>query len=163
MNFKIPSKIKQIGKNREKLLKLEKRGKFVFHGSLDTIDILEPQQAYNNNEKTGQMEKDGDPAVFATIYADVAIFRALINSKDVVGESTSEFGTNGEQLYLSATKNLLDQTEKKIGKVYVLDKQKFKDFKGMQCQSEESIVPIKVIKVTVEDLPDNIKVISDND
>ncbi len=151
--------IERFGKNREKLLLLEKEGKYVFHGSPDFIKTLDPHQAYNRSAETEKMEKDGEPAVFATPYADVAIFRALINIKDVVGESESNFGINGERLHFSTTKNLLDQAKKKIGKVYVLGKQKFKDFEGMQCRSEESIVPIEIIEVTVEDLPDDIQII----
>jgi len=126
---------------------------------LDVIETIEPRQGYDYNEETGQMEKDGDPAVFATPYADVAIFRALITPKDVIGESRSNFGINGKHLYFSATKNLLDGANKKISKVYVLDKQKFGNFEGMQCRSEESVVPIEIIEVTVEDLPKNIKLI----
>lgn len=157
MDFKKPPKIEQVGKNREKLLTLEKEGKYVFHGSPDTIETLEPRQAYNQNKETGEMEKDGEPAVFATPYADVAIFRALINASGVSGESTSSFGINGERLHFSATKNLLDSAKSKIGKVYVLDKQKFQNFEGMQCRSSESNSPIEVIEVSVDDLPQNIE------
>ncbi len=105
MDFEKPPKFEQVGNSREKLLSLEKEGKYVFHGSPDIIKTLEPRQAYNQNKETGVMEKDGEPAVFATPYADVAIFRALINAKGISGESTSSFGINGEQLHFSATKN----------------------------------------------------------
>lgn len=158
MNFEKSSKIEQIGKNRERLLSLEKEGKYVFHGSLEVIQTLEPRQAYNRNKKTGKMEKDGESAVFATPYADVAIFRALINSRGVSGESESRFGINGGQLHFSATKNLLDGAKNKIGRVYVLDKQKFKDFEGMQCRSTEINSPIEVIEVSFDDLPENIEI-----
>lgn len=159
MEFEKLPKIEQIGENRERLLSLEKERKYVFHGSPDIIDVLKPRQAFNRSEKTGQMEKDGEPAVFATPYADVAIFRALVNAKDVVGESTSQFDIDGDELHFSATKNLLDQAKKKNGRVYVLDKQKFQNFEGMQCRSEESNDPIEIIEVTVDDLPQNIETI----
>ena len=159
MNFEKQSKIEKIGKNRERLLFLEKEGKFVFHGSPDVIDILNPRQAENKNGETGEMEKDGEPAVFATPYADMAIFRALMDTKGVVGGSESTFGIDGQDLYFSATKNLLDQANKKIGRVYVLDKEKFKNFEAMQCRSNESVTPVEVIEVTAEDLPENIKLI----
>lgn len=126
INFEKLPNIEKIGENKEKLLQLEKEGKYYFHGSPDVIGILVPQQAYNHNEETGKMEKDGEPAVFATPYADVAIFRALVNTKGVSGESTSSFGINGEQLYFSATKNLLESAKDKIGRVYVLDKLKLR-------------------------------------
>ncbi|MFH1098567.1 MAG: hypothetical protein V1723_01400 [Candidatus Uhrbacteria bacterium] len=150
---------KEPGRNREKLLALEGEGTFVFHGSPDAVNALQPRQAYNYNKETGQMEKDGAPAVFATPHADVAIFRALINTKGVTGESESSFGIKEGRLHFSATRNLLDQTSGKTGKIYVLDKRKFKDLEGMQCRSEEPIAPIEVIEVTTEDLPKDIKLI----
>lgn len=159
MDFEKPPIIEREGKNRERLLSLEKEGKYVFHGSPDAITILEPRQAFNRSEKTGNMEKDGEPAVFATPYADVAIFRALINAKGVSGESTSQFGIDDDELHFSATKNLLEAARGKIGKVYVLDKQKFQDFDGMQCRSSETNEPIEVIEVTIDDLPQNIETI----
>lgn len=140
-------------KNRERLLALEKEGKYVFHGSPDIFEKLEPRQAYNYNKKTDKMEKDGKPAVFASPYADIAIFRSLINAKDVSGDSTSSFGISKGKLHFSATKNLSDAAKNKIGRVYVLDKQKFRDFEGMQCRSLEVNHPIEVIEVSINDLP----------
>lgn len=142
-------------------MSLEKEGEYVFHGSPETISILEPKQAFNRNDETGNMEKDGEPAVFATPYADVAIFRALINAKDVTGESTSRFGVDEDRLHFSATRNLLEAAKKKTGKVYVLDKQKFQSFEGMQCRSTEINKPLEIIEVRIDDLPQNIKIIED--
>lgn len=145
-------------KNRKKLLLFEKKGKYVFHGSPDQIDILEPRQAEKKSKETGKMEKHGKPAVFATQYADIAIFRALINAKNVIGHSESSFGIDRDRLYFSATKNLLDAAKKKVGKVYVLNRQRFGNFKGMQCQSKGPIIPLKIIEVTADDLPENIRI-----
>lgn len=157
MEFERSREIKKFGEGRRKLLALEKEGKYVFHGSPDVVVTLEPRQGYDLNKETGEMEKDGEPAIFATPYADVAIFRALINASGVSGESKSSFGINGEQLHFSATKNLLDQAKSKIGRVYILDKQKFQNFEGMQCRSDKSISPIGVIEVSVDDLSQNIE------
>jgi len=159
MDFEKPPTIEREGKNRERLLSLEKEGKYVFHGSPDTIAVLDPRQAYNYSKETGKMEKDGEPAVFATPYADVAIFRALTDTRGVKGESTSQFGIDGDKLHFSATKNLLEAARRKVGRVYVLDKQKFQDFEGMQCRSEEPNKPIEIIEVTVDDLPQNIRIV----
>ncbi len=159
MNFERSRETKKFGEGRRKLLTLEKEGKYVFHGSSDIIQVLEPQQAYNINQETGEEEKDGNPAVFATPNADVAIFRALINSRDVFEDSESKFGMDDQGLHFSATKNLLDSAKGKIAKVYVLDKSKFTSFEGSQCRSEESITPVQVVEVMFEDLPDNIKII----
>ena len=159
MDFEKPSTIEHEGKNRERLLSLEKEGKYVFHGSPNIMTVLESRQAYNRSKETGNMEKDGEPAVFATPYVDIAIFRALTDTRGVRGESTSQFGIDCDKLHFSATKNILEAAKDKIGKVYVLDKQKFQDFEGMQCRSMETNKPIEAIEVTVDDLPQNIETI----
>jgi hypothetical protein len=149
-------KFERPGKNREKLLALEKEGKYVFHGSSDIIDILEPRQAGGHNEKTGKWENDGSPAVFATPYADLAIFRSLLYDKDL----ENEFGINGDQLHMRADKKLIERAKNRIGKVYVLDKSKFNpaSFRGIDCRSEEKITPLEIIEVTINDLPKNIEI-----
>ena len=146
-------------KSKEKLLLLQEEGTYVFHGSPDIIKTLIPRQAYNKNEKTEEMEIDGKSAVCATPYADIAIFRALINSKDFTEESTSSFGIENMQLYFSATKNLLDRAKNKIGYVYILDKQTFKKFNGIECRSSKSNNPIEIIEVCFDDLPQNIEIV----
>jgi hypothetical protein len=153
--------VREVGKNRERLLELEGEGKYVFHGSLEDIDTLEPQQAHRENKETGEMEKDGDPAVFGTPHADLAIFRALTNSK--LPDSRSSFGTDDEgKLQFSATKNILDEAEKKIGKIYVLDKDNFEDDeRGMESRSEVKNTPIEVIEVTTDDLSPDVQVIEE--
>lgn len=159
MNFEKQPIIEREGKNREKLLLLEKEGKYVFHGSPDLITVLEPRQAYNHNQENGEMEKDGKPAVFATPFADVAIFRALTDAKDLNGDSSSQFGMEGDTLHFSATENILEHAKVKVGNVYVLDKNNFKNFQGTQCRSSEINQPIEVIEVTFDDLPQNIEIL----
>lgn len=151
----IPS-IEKGSRNREKLLLLEKEGKYVFHGSSKSLGVLEPRQGFDLNKETGKMEEDGAPAIFATPYADIAIFRALINGNGLSEESFSSFGIDGERLNFSATKNLIDKSRDCIGKVYVLDKGKFQNFEGIQCRSFEPNHPIQVIDVTFDDLPADI-------
>lgn len=63
-------------------------------------------------------------------------------------------------MHFFASQNLLDQAKQKVGRVYVLDKQKFSNFTGMQCQSRESVAPIQMVEVSAEDLPKNINIIS---
>jgi len=159
MEFNRSREIEQFDEGRKKLLELEKEGKYVFHGSSDILQVLEPRQAYNIDQKTGMNEKDGNPAVFATPFADIAIFRALISGRNVSGDSESRFGMDDQGLHFSATQNLLDTAKSKIAKVYVLDKSKFINFEGSQCRSEEPNVPIQLVEVTIKDLPDNIKII----
>lgn len=162
MNFE-SKEAENISENRKKLLQFERQGNFVFHGSPEVIEKLEPRQAYNRDKETGKMEKDGEPAVFATPYADIAIFRALVNSKNVWGFSESNFNMiDQNELFFSATQNLLDAAKEKIGKVYVLDKQKFSNFKDIECTCFEPIAPIEVVNVTFVDLPQNIQLIKNN-
>ena len=93
----------QMSENKKHLLELEQSGNFVFHGSPVMIESLTPRQAYKSNKETGMMDADGNPAVFATPFAEVAIFRSLINGDYVASESTSRFGLNDVGPYFSAS------------------------------------------------------------
>jgi hypothetical protein len=160
MNSERTLEYERGGINRERLLELEREGRFVFHGSPDTIEKLEPRQAEDQNAETGEMEKDGTPAVFASPFADVAIFMALMRGDNVPGTRTSRYNMDSENgLHFAATKNLLDNARNITGRVYVLDKQQFTDFKGADCRSEKPIDPIDTIEVTAGDLPPGIDVL----
>lgn len=151
---------KEPSEGRKRLEALEKEGKYVFHGALIDIQSLEPKQGYNQNKETGEMVKDGDPAVFATPYSDVAIFRSLINSENVQGNSTSEWGMADDgKIFFRATQNLLDAAKNKTGKIYVLDKKYFGEVKGTEARSEKNVIPDEVIEVYFVDLPKNIEII----
>lgn len=149
--------VEVLSKNKERLLALEKTGKFVFHGSMDVINELQPRQAENAGEK------HGEPAVFATPFAEAAIFRSLINADklEVKGESDNEFGIGDDGLHFSASENLLAAARGKIGRIYVLDKGSFKDLEPgrMECRSFETVKPIEVIEITFDDLPKGIKIV----
>lgn len=144
---------------RERLLQLEKEGIYVFHGSPDIVDVLIPRQAQNEDRETGKMVNDGEPAVFATQYADIAIFKAIMDARGLAEPSVSSFGIDGQSLYFSATKNLLEHIKNKTGKVYVLNKKEFGDFEAMQCRSCKPVTPIEVVEVTMSDLPEKVEVI----
>ncbi|MFA6536927.1 MAG: hypothetical protein WCT18_00835 [Patescibacteria group bacterium] len=155
----IDKKLEKKGKNRERLLRMQESGKYVFHGSPIELPKLSPLQAYRRNKETGEMEKDGEPAVFATQFADIAIFRSLINQKDVIGPTSSSFGVDDNGFYSSATANLYEAAKKKIGKIYVFEKSKFGDIVGMECRSTEEVEPLEVIDVYFDDLPTGVKMI----
>jgi hypothetical protein len=144
---------------RERLLILEKEGKFVFHGSPDNIDTLEPRQPFIFDIKSKIKEKHGEPCVVATPRADIAIFRAIVNPKNFPEkEYASSFSINKDDtLRLCATKQVLENIKDKRGFVYVLDKSLFKKFSGMEWRSEQIIKPNGVILVTAEDLFPNIQ------
>lgn len=91
MNFEKPYTLERR-KSREYLLSLEKEGNFMFHGSPTRMDVIEPRQASGDDRETGQRENDGNPGVFATPFADVAIFHALMKQSGVEGD----FGAGGD-------------------------------------------------------------------
>jgi len=152
---------KEIGEGRKRLLELEKEGKYVFHGSPNLVEILEPRQAYTSDDKSGKDIKDGkSPAVFASPYADAAIYRALSRRENVTGDSENAFGMKDDgTIYFTASQKLIDAAKSKIGKVYVLDKAGFSEPLGTDVKTENPVKPILVIDVTVDDLPDYIKIV----
>jgi len=160
MEFEKIQTIEKIGKNREKLLELEKTGNYVFHGSPSTLDFLSPHQAEGENMKTGEMEKDGSPAICASDLAEQAIFRALIHEKCSSKDSRTGFGTDeADDLHFWTTQNLIDIAKNSTGKVYVIEKNQFNKFKGHEWRSNQPIIPEVVIEVTFDDLPKDIKII----
>jgi len=148
------NKIEKLSKNKEKLLSLEKENKYLFHGSPDTIDTLEPRQPFNNKEEYGS------PSVCATPFVNIAIFRSLIhkNNLSLKENSQSSFGIKNNEISFSTTKNLFETAKLSKGKVYILDKNKFKKFNDMEYRSEESIKPLEFIEVDFNDLPKGIKI-----
>ncbi|EKE28390.1 MAG: hypothetical protein ACD_3C00067G0024 [uncultured bacterium (gcode 4)] len=126
----------------EKLLKYEKSWKYVFHGSLENLSILEPRQAYLYID--WKLEKDWRPAVFATPYSWVAIFRSLINEFNTDWDSGSGFGINDWVLFFAASRNLLESARNKIGKIYILEKRNFTDFEWTQCRCYKRVTPILI-------------------
>jgi hypothetical protein len=158
--------IETILSGREILKQLEALGTYVFHGSDNpNIEEMEPRQGYNHKDD-GTIEKDGEPAVFASDRVDYAIFMALINSKNCPdgyrSSADSIRNAKGEvELRLSTTQNGIDQlNEKSEGYVYVFHKSLFEQ----RSRKTEfiSLLPVKYvykIKVLKEDLPDNISII----
>lgn len=156
MNYDLPNNTERISAARERLASLEKEGKYVFHGSYERVEALEPHQAGGYDEATGRFENDGDPAVFASQYADCAIFRSLIHGKEFENKTGID---DFNRLHFIADRILMERAKDETGYVYVLDKDKFDNFRGMDCTSPETVYPIEVIEVTFGDLPKDIKVI----
>lgn len=153
---KINNQIESAGILR--LRTLENEGKWVFHGSSSKIEVFSPRQAYNydkNLEKT----PDGDPAVFASPFADVAIFKSIVSLKNAPKGARSGFSlSNKTGLEFRATKETLDQIHNAVGYVYVFDKLKFTQRNNMEFLSYNSVAPESVIIVTENDLPKNIEI-----
>ncbi len=146
-----------ISKQKQRLLYLQGLNQYVFHGSGIKLDKLEPRQAYTIIND--QSVKDGNPAVFATPIADVAIFMAIIN-KENIRDFRSEFiPNNGDPIFL-ATKKTLNRINNSLkGYIYVFDMKNFKLQGTCEAVSFKSVIPLETIMVSIKDLPNKISVI----
>lgn len=152
-------------KGKEYLLQLEKEGNFLFHGSAIKLDSLEPRQSYTIPRGEKEMIKDGDPAVAATPYVKIAIFRAIVNNHNTPKGHRSGFGDDNGILQFRASQLTLGQVKGKNGYVYVLDRKGFKP-RGknedcMEWRSEKTVKPICFVVVTDRDLPNNIEIMKE--
>lgn len=155
-------KIEKISKNKKRLLTLEAKGDFVFHGSSSEFKELEPRQPMIYDKKIKKEKEHGNPCVTATPFADIAIFRAIINKQNFPFKGYSSsfgFSKRMNKNYFSTTKKVFDQLKGKKGCVYVLDKSYFKKFSSMEYRSEKIEKSLEVISVDYKDLPGNIKII----
>ena len=139
------------------LHELEAVGIYVFHGSpvanIKELKVTQPFYSEVGKEK----KKHGQPAVVATPYADIAIFRALVYL------DTTGFGVDGDRLSFEATTKALEFAKDQKGCVYVLAKENFLPMEGdvreMDWRSSSPQHPIRVVEVTLQDLPKNIRII----
>lgn len=141
------------------LLSLEKTGKYVFHGSNENVEgELEPRQAINKGKK------HGEPAISATQYAEIAIFRAVVNSKNFPEGYETKFGISKRNEKEAPEYNVSDtifeamQTSDAKGYVYVLKKEDFEPFSDSkwEVRAGEKSKPVHVVEVSIQDLPKNI-------
>ncbi len=143
--------------SKQELLELEKQDNFVFHGSPDKLEYLEPRQAYTL--KDNQKVEDGEPAVFTSIYSDIAIFMALINKENIKDTFRSGYGFSNNNLEFRLTKETFDKLNNLKGYIYVFDKKDFQQKNPVEYISYKIEKPIKIIEITEKDLPQNIKII----
>lgn len=136
---------------REALEKLAATKQFVFHGSKQKLNALEPRQAYSDNAP------DGAPAVFAAGEHAVAlaVFMALR------GPGKSGFSTQSAHdgfFDLRADQAVIDhmRSQNAVGYVHVLSKHEFTRDTHHQWRSPEVVRPIIVVPVTARDLPEAI-------
>ncbi|MFA4954398.1 MAG: hypothetical protein WC641_03745 [Patescibacteria group bacterium] len=142
---------------RKLLHELEASGQYVFHGSMTPeIDELETRQPYTWISKKEKVPH-GQPAVVATPYADIAIFRALVFM------DSTQFGVDDHGLNFAATQKALDHAKDKVGYVYALPRSGFKPLEGdessMDWRSPKNERPLRAVKVSFQDLPENIKLL----
>jgi hypothetical protein len=143
----------------QQLAKLEKSGKYVFHGSGEKISIFEPRQAYDFT--SGKKKKDDKPAIHASPRIDIACFMGLINKQNCPNGSYSSFHYDNGLVSLQATRESLEQLKKPVGYVYVFNKSDFKHRNPIEYVAYEKLKPLKTIKIGVNELPNNIETIHD--
>lgn len=142
------------------LKELEQTGKYLFHGSVQgNIHEFEPRQAYT--WITGKKEPDGEPAVFASEFADIAVHKALINSSNIHGHFYSSFyNDEAGRIRHGASEETIRQLVDPRGYVYVFDKTSFQKRHIIDWVCFQAIRPIKVIAVDKTDLP-KLEIIED--
>lgn len=155
-----PERKQELSEARGELHELEATGRYVFHGSpIADIKEMEPRQAFD--WMTGAKQKDGDPCVATTPYADIAIFRSIVY------EDWTNFGKNDdESLIFNASKKALEGSKEKTGYIYVFEKDAFvphQDPQGMEWRAHVPQKPIQIIRVSFQDLPENIHVYTDEE
>ncbi len=130
------------------LERLEKTGRYLFHGSpAKNILKLEPRAA---TDVSGDPWRN-DTAVFATPTAALAVQRAILPDRSTIqGEWKVSSGTNpqnpAEPLLVVSSNILLGD-----GTVYVLDKRGFTSNEtGSQWKSNEPVRPLTEITVDPE-------------
>jgi hypothetical protein len=145
---------------REFLLDVEKKDGYLFHGSAERIEWLEPCQPYRCDQNTGAMVEDGGPCVSASPFADIAIFRSLINRRTKGGVGWSAFGVRGGKPSLRTTRQVLDTVrgKKVVGWVHILERDQFYQRNEAEWRSLMPVKPISVIRVDCEDLPPYVEV-----
>lgn len=142
---------------RQLLERYERSGRFLFHGSRNPrIQELEPRQAMTWRE--GAYVNDGPPAVAASPYADIAIFRSLITGHS--GFSSFPNPDDTVSLEFRLTRAGYAAAEHARGYVYVISRDGFSPvgpITSMDWRSGDLVTPVDIIEVQAEDLPKNLR------
>ncbi len=153
--------LEKIISGKEKLHKLEQSSEFVFHGSPHLLQTLEPRQAQTIKDKEVGMVNDGEPSVVTSPFADVAIFRSVINNTNIVNSYHSGFSYKNNVLSFTTNDETWEQAKDCTGYVYVFNKSDFEQRSPMEYRSNKAVEPIQTIEVRFEDLPENIELKED--
>lgn len=141
--------LNKIERGKETLMNLEKEGLYVFHGSTELIQELEPRQANIWDKDKKEMIKHGESSVVATPFVEIAIFRAIISNKIKAddGKHYSAFGSDGEKPYFETTPFMLKNAKDAVGYVYVFKKEDFIKLSPMEWRSGKKLKPIRTFEV----------------
>lgn len=150
---------KRIEQGKETLIAFEKEGIYVFHGSPDLVEELEPRQPKIWDKDKKEVIEHGKPSVVATPFVEIAIFRAIINDKikSDDGKHYSAFGSDGEKPFFETTPSVLKNAKNAVGYVYIFKKEDFIKISPMEWRSDKKLKPVRTFEVHFQDLPENIK------
>lgn len=156
--------LNKIEQGKEVLMGLEREGLYVFHGSTELLQELEPRQAKIWNKDKKEMIEHGEPSVVATPFAEIAIFRSVISNKikSNDGKHYSAFGSDGQKPFFETTPKMLEQSKDAVGYVYVFKKEDFTKLSPMEWRSSKKLKPVRTFEVNFQDLPENIKLESNS-
>lgn len=148
---------------KETLEQLSKTGEFVFHGSPQKLEKLEPRQQTSFNQKTRVTEPDGKPAVCAALNYEIAIFRALTSSHIAeqlgVKDYYTEFDMSDGKPYFRGNPQSIAIARRPDarGYVHVFRKKDFQPHNDLESRAYQEVKPIYTIEVKSSDLPENIE------
>jgi hypothetical protein len=140
-------------KGRE-ALEILNTGEYLFHGSMEKVERLEPRQAYTIQDNV--RIKDGEPAVWATDNIDVAIFMAIAKP---FGRAAFRKIKENKLMHFTISDKLARKLETVDPKAYVLVLPRT-GFKGREVQfkANEGVNLEFIIEVSKKDLPKNIEI-----
>ena len=140
---------------------LQQSGRYVFHGSPNRLDMLEPRQAHQHNSETGENIPDGEPAVFASENFEQAIFKGLVSQSYNFGPGKRVSGWDGSssKLHYYAQGDLLEKARLESSKAYVhvFLKGDFDYVRGSEHRAHKPVKPKFIVEVNGSDLPENIE------
>lgn len=137
---------------------LERAGKFVFHGSPNINEKLEPRQQMQAIDREKEiLVEDGVPSVCATESSQIATFRAITAS--LKGQSGYYSAIYYNPIKFELARAVARDFSLDKGYVYSLDREKFNHERGSEWRSQEPVKPTLLIEVTGKDLPENIELV----
>lgn len=129
------------------LRQLEATGEYLFHGSLNPIDVIEPRQPFSDHKP------DGGPSVCAATDLDTALFMALFRGAQNIVKvpSRSGYRHTGNENYFYATAPLLQAVVGATAYVHVLPRTGFRLYRGNEMRSASPVTPTEIVPVTIRD------------
>ena len=148
--------LKMNNSPREQLNKLEKENKYVFHGTGSQIENFEPRQAHTIIQ--GKKVPDGESSIFASSFADYAVFMALVNEENCPKGYRSGCSYHNGVLTFRATKETLEQlTPEARGYVYVFNRRDFIQKNPSEWVSHQTVTPVSIVTVIRSDFTSEIQ------